>query len=187
MHREAYQFIEAMAGKLPNPEKVVEFGSRYINGSVRNLFKDSETYIGVDIAPGSHVNVVMPAQDYKPSFQADMVICCEVLEHVDAEEGYAIIKNGVDILKPGGSMLCTAAYIARTPHSAVDGGAVREGEYYGNLTEERLKYWANSLKAEYDFPISFEAYIRPDQQDVYFVITTDVEPVLDEMDETDED
>lgn len=177
MHREAYLFVEGILGTLPNPQKVVEFGSRYINGTVRDFFRDTETYVGVDIDPGPCVNVVMPAQDYKPSFEADMVICCEVLEHVDAKDGYDIVKNAVNILKNGGHAIFTAAYVARKPHSAFDGGEVREGEYYGNLTEERLRYWANQLREDFSVPIAFDVYVRDGEEDVYFVIGKDMEHI----------
>lgn len=64
--------------------RVLEIGSRDVNGSVRSLIGDVATsYLGVDIVPGPGVDAI---RDYsKPGAVAgtfDLVVCTEVLEHV---------------------------------------------------------------------------------------------------------
>ena len=52
-----------------------------------------------------------------------------------------LFRSAFDLLQHGGILLLTSAGIGRTPHSAVDGGPVRDGEYYNNIDESRLRYW----------------------------------------------
>lgn len=172
MHAAAYKFVAEQAKDLQF-EKVVEFGSRYINGSIRPIFSLADVYVGIDPVEGSGVDVVMPAQNFIPDFEPDVVVCCEVLEHVPHDIGLAIIENGLKILKPGGTMLVTAAGIARKEHSAVDGGPLRPGEHYGNITAETAKFWSESIET----PHSFTMQISPDSQDIYLIFKNEEVPV----------
>jgi glyoxylate carboligase len=47
-------------------KRVLEIGSRYVNGSVRPLierFCKLREYIGIDIEPGRYVDIVLPAEE----------------------------------------------------------------------------------------------------------------------------
>ena len=145
MHVEAYQAVADALNNVDPPKHVVEFGSRYINGSVRSLFRHA-SYVGVDVAPGPMVDVVMDAALFVPTVRPACVVCCEVLEH--AENAQAIVANAVSILEQGGIVIVTCASTGRAPHSAVDGGPVHEGEHYENVAPETLLAWLEEAGAE---------------------------------------
>ena len=139
MHHQALQFVQGRIAQHPARQRVVEIGSRNINGSVRSAFAARVTYWGCDLVNGLGVDAVCAGQDADPPFAPDTVVCCEVLEHTP--DGFDIIARAFDLLQHGGILLLTSAGIGRTPHSAVDGGPVRDGEYYNNIDESRLRYW----------------------------------------------
>ena len=67
------------------------------------------------------------------------MLCCEVLEHTRAAS--AIVRNAHALLAPGGHFVVTAASAGRPPHSALDGGPLRAGEYYRNVDRRDLAGW----------------------------------------------
>ena len=81
-------FIEHAEPEEFKGRRVLEVGSRYVNGSVRPLierFFHPREYIGIDIVPGKFVDIVLPAEkilEYFGSESFDVVIATEVLEHV---------------------------------------------------------------------------------------------------------
>lgn len=143
MHAGAYQFVQ-FARNLFIPEfapgnrfHVVEFGSRNVNGSVRELFAGAERYLGTDQMAGPGVDFVAPAEEFLPTCPVNAVVCCEVLEHTPKVR--EICLNAASILVPGGVFIITAATDPRGPHSAFDGNQLRPGEYYGNVDRELLR------------------------------------------------
>jgi ubiquinone/menaquinone biosynthesis C-methylase UbiE len=83
-HVEQREFFASMVTKFPasfNGVRVLEVGSLNINGTVRDFFTNCK-YVGVDVAPGSGVDVVCQGQnlDY-PDKTFDTVISAECLEH----------------------------------------------------------------------------------------------------------
>lgn len=147
MHTEAYQFLCSaldMAAYLLRQERrtwrVVEIGSRNVNGSPRGLIEPCAWYVGVDLRPGRGVDLVADAADgliLSPR-AFDLAVCAEVMEHTAA--GNLICANVVRWLRPGGVLLVTCAGPARQPHG-VDGRAVGPGEYYRGVSEEELATW----------------------------------------------
>lgn len=115
---------------------VLDIGGRDINGTPRQIFADAETYTSVDLHPGPGVDIAGDIRDLGLTDIADVVLCLEVLEH--AEPWRAIVAAAVTACEPGGTILITCAGPARTPHSAVDGGPLRDGEYYANITADEL-------------------------------------------------
>jgi len=104
-------FIEHAKPKEFANKKVLEVGSRYINGSVRPLiekFLNPKEYIGIDIEPGMFVDLVIPAErlldNFGPAF-FDVVIATELLEHV--RDWRLVISNMKRVLKPKGYIYIT--------------------------------------------------------------------------------
>jgi len=128
MHNQARCYVARW--KTDDPLRIIEIGSRDVNGTVRDLFPAAE-YVGLDLAEGPSVDVVCHAGEFVPDWPADIVICCEVLEH--AVDWCELVAVGASWLRPGGRLIVTAAGAGREPHSAVDGCELRDGEYYGNI------------------------------------------------------
>jgi hypothetical protein len=97
-------------------------------------------YLGIDLQDGPGVDVVADAATFRPDRRFATAVCCEVLEHTPEAE--AIIAGAAAALAVGGLLIVTCAGEGRLPHSAVDGGPLRPGEYYQNRTEADLETWA---------------------------------------------
>lgn len=138
MHNAARTFVTTALVEYGQPSGLtVEVGGRNINGTIRDLFPGP--YVAIDTVAGPGVDVVADGTTYQPEQPAACVVCCEVLEHTpDAE---AICAHAYAMLDAGGLFLVTAAGEGRLPHSAVDGGVLREGEFYANVTEADLRAW----------------------------------------------
>lgn len=138
MHIEAYAYVARalVTHAIVDVREVVEIGGRNINGSIAGLFAHAARYTATDIEAGDGVSIVAPGETYQHDSPIDVAVCCEVLEH--AADWQGIIRNMARQLAPGGWLIITTAGPARAPHSAIDGGPVRDGEYYGNLTEQDL-------------------------------------------------
>lgn len=130
MHDEAHAYVAQQAPRFGPYMNVVDLGGRNVNGSVRPLFGDC-LYDVVDVEPGPGVNIVEDAADWRPATFYDAVVCCEVFEHTPRWP--EILDTAAWVLRPGRVAIFTAAAPPRAPHSAFDGGALREGEYYGNV------------------------------------------------------
>lgn len=139
MHAEARAYVARALASLPPPRRVVELGSRDVNGGIRDLLPADCAYVGVDIAEGESVDVVADAAAYRPPWRPDLVLCCEVLEH--APDPQAIVANAARMLAPGGALVLTAACSPREPHSGQDGGPPSEGEHYRNVDPAALAGW----------------------------------------------
>jgi SAM-dependent methyltransferase len=87
-------------------KRVLEVGSKYVNGSVRPFierFLKPREYIGIDIEPGKFVDMIVPAEELSNYFDResfDVVICTETLEHV--LDWKSAINNMKEVLKCGG-------------------------------------------------------------------------------------
>lgn len=138
MHGEAYEYVAAHRYDIEPVRRVLEIGSRDVNGSVRGLFAGTQ-YVGVDIAPGDGVDVVADGSKFRPKYKVDVVVCCEVLEHT--RKAKAIVANAGVALRKGGMFVATMAGPNREPHSAVDGNALRDGEFYRNVSARTLHGW----------------------------------------------
>jgi predicted TPR repeat methyltransferase len=162
MHDAALDFVrQYTAGQTF--EKVLEFGSRDINGSVRPYVVSAD-YWGIDLAAGKGVDEVADAAHYNFGEPVDLVICCEVLEHTPAMP--EIVANAARHLEDKGLFLITCATDWREPHSGYDGGEVRRFEYYRNVSPQ-------DLVAELDrhgFTVE-EIEIHEDRGDLYVAAT----------------
>lgn len=129
MHQEAYNWVAKQKQAYPElffQKRVVEFGSYYINGTVRDFFNGCN-YTGVDWRAGPMVDTVSPAHLYIDQ-GIDVVITTETLEHDVYWKD--TIRNAFNILKRNGVLLVTCAGIGRPEHCIETG----ENSYYGNLS-----------------------------------------------------
>ena len=159
MHVEAASFVALTAHRLGPFESVLELGGRNVNGSVRPYFPGAK-YLSVDICAGPGVDVVADATTYRPEEQFDAVVCCEVLEHAEDADGFVATAWGS--LKQGGLLIFTAACPPRAPHSAVDGGPLRAGEYYRNVEPSLMASWLVGWK-------DVDIEVHDDRGDIYAV------------------
>jgi SAM-dependent methyltransferase len=99
-------FIESVEKEEFEDKRVLEVGSKYINGSVRPLierFCSPKEYIGVDIESGKFVDLVLPAErllEYFGPESFDVVIATELLEHV--LDWRLVVNNLKGVVKRGG-------------------------------------------------------------------------------------
>lgn len=142
LHDAAFLFIARSRENLPDGP-VLEIGSHIVNGTIRSLFPDRSSYLGIDPWPGPGVDVVADGATYTPPVPPAVVVSCEVLEHTPYAQ--AICRNAHRVLQPGGVFLVTAAGVGRAPHSA-DGGALHQGEFYCNVTSEELSAWLSDFE-----------------------------------------
>src|SRR5260221_14783221 len=135
MHPGAYNFIRESVVRVPPRQFVLEYGGRNINGTVRPLF-DTPNYLSIDLFGGPGVDLVADASTFDPRghfpLQPDAIVCCEVMEHTP--KWPAILAAAGKVLnQEAGVLFLTCATDPRSPHSAIDGGTLRVGEYYGNI------------------------------------------------------
>ena len=85
MHRAVTRFIRAIKAERPElffEKKVLECGSRDVNGSPRVFFENCE-YVGVDNVEGEGVDIrcLFHAYREKPAGYFDVVVSTETFEH----------------------------------------------------------------------------------------------------------
>lgn len=91
--------------------RVLEVGSRAVNGSIRPLLEftcSPAEYVGVDVVPGDFVDQLVPCEALVSKFgreSFDAVICTELLEHVASWK--TAVTELKAVLKIGGIILIT--------------------------------------------------------------------------------
>jgi hypothetical protein len=139
MHPEARAFVAGVVPRLTQPPQVViDLGGRNINGSARDLFLRAE-YTSVDCVNGRGVDLVADAVTWHPPAPVSCVLCLEVLEHTP--QAGDLVQNAAAMVASGGSLILTCATTGRPSHSAVDGRALRMGEFYHPPTEDEVRLW----------------------------------------------
>lgn len=160
MHSHAYLWLRRIISILPTRRSVLEFGSKDVNGQLRSLFSAAQ-YYGIDLVDGPGVDEVADAASFLDRVeiycqeygngqglrQYDTVVCSEVLEHTD--KGRELCRNAHRHLLPGGIMIITAATSEREPHSAIDGGPLKDSEYYQNVSRADLEFWLSDFDRTY--------------------------------------
>jgi len=130
MHQPVLDYIAGIKNRFPKHFKdarVLELGSKDINGTPREFFTNCE-YIGVDQVGGEGVEHVGNAHEYNNG-EFDTVLTTEMLEHDSWAE--ASLKNAKSILKPGGLLIATAAGVGREKHYGIH----KCETYYKNITK----------------------------------------------------
>lgn len=133
MHTAAHHFVEkALHDYGSVTGDVVEFGSRDANGGVRDLFGQARSYLGIDAAPGTGVDLVQDAALWRPAHGYACVISTETFEHTSSWR--ELLRIGALALAPDGIMIITCASSKRPRHSAtIAGQPPAPGEYYANV------------------------------------------------------
>jgi SAM-dependent methyltransferase len=144
MHAEAMDWLRKVWVLLPpaRPLRLIcELGARDLNGSPRDLLVAGQEvrYVGVDLRDGKGVDVVADGADWNPGELFDLCIAAEMLEHTP--RGEDVCASAYRLLVPGGIFLITAATGSREAHSGIDGGPLRDDEYYANVSETDLRNW----------------------------------------------
>jgi hypothetical protein len=79
-------FVESVEREEFEGRRVLDVGSKYVNGSIRPLIErllSPKEYVGVDTEPGKFVDVVLPTErlvEYFGPEPFDVVIATELLE-----------------------------------------------------------------------------------------------------------
>lgn len=141
MHAEAAEFARGLLVDAKGP--VLEVGSRYVNGSARELAPPGLEWVGVDLRAGRGVDLVVDAcaeagltlyaEHWPP---AATLACMETLEHTSDPE--ALLRNLWRCGEPGALLVLTTAGDRRLPHSGIDGLQLRRSEPYQNFTAAQL-------------------------------------------------
>ncbi len=127
MHQSAFQHMQrCVARYMPKNERqiVVDVGSRVVGQQVmqhRNLLKEHLVdYIGIDVAPGENVDLVMENPYSFPVDDdiADVVLSGQVFEHVPFF--WVTFLEMARILKPGGYIFLTAPSRGHLHHPPYD-------------------------------------------------------------------
>ena len=114
-------FIDTVDCEEFRGKRVLEVGSKYVNGSVRPFiekFCKPKEYIGIDIEKGKFVDIVLPAEklvEYFGENSFDVVISTEVLEHV--KDWRVVITNMKLVVKPLGYIYLTTRSYGFPYHS----------------------------------------------------------------------
>lgn len=168
MHKEMINFVNLVKRKFPDQFEycdVLDVGSLDINGNNRQFFQHCN-YIGIDLCKGKNVDFATPVHQFKTNMLFDTVICTEVLEH---DQHYKkSIEKMIELLKPGGLLIITAATTGRPVHGFIDEtpeDSPATNFYYKNISAYMLK------KAVYEKPFIFcDSLIMTNEKscDIYF-------------------
>lgn len=145
---------------------VIEIGSLDINGTVRDFFDNPKTYIGVDVGPGSGVDLVANGEDVDfPGNHFDIAISAECFEH--NPEWIATFANMHRMAKT--AVIFTCASDGRPEHGTTrtDPGSsplTLQWDYYRNLNEDdfRDEFDLDGMFSDYGFTYNGKSH------DLYF-------------------
>lgn len=143
--------LDSMVGRT-----VVEFGSYDLNGTPRPAFGGAASWTGVDWRPGPGVDVVGLAHE-APVASADVVVCCQMLEH--DPHWQLTVARACNLVRPAGGWLfftwAGPGYVEHELDTAPDDGS---GEaYYGNLsTLDVVRVVAETLRDADDVQVHTE-------------------------------
>jgi SAM-dependent methyltransferase len=103
-------FIQNVKDKEIKGKRILEVGSKYVNGSIRPFIErlHPREYVGVDIERGKFVDVVLPAEKLIDAFGVeafDVVISTELMEHV--KDWRIVVNNMKKVLRPNGYIYLT--------------------------------------------------------------------------------
>jgi SAM-dependent methyltransferase len=152
MHETVGYFIRQVKALHPQALKdcrVLEVGSRYINGTVRTFFERCN-YTGLDLAPGPLVDEVCHVADFAMGSEnsCDTVVSCEALEHDSRWK--ESLRAMADLLRPGGLLVITCAGPGRPEHGTHKSDPTSSPatlDYYRNVDENM--FWSAIKKTDF--------------------------------------
>ena len=147
-------FRDVHLSKL-NPKAIVEIGSRDFNGSIKPLLPDGMGHIGVDLAAGKGVDVVLDNPLVLPFADSsqECVIASSVLEH--SEFFWVLFSEFIRVLKPGGLLYLNVPSNGRIHRFPIDAW-----RFYPD-SGPSLVSWANRNGHA---GVLIESYISPKDQ-----------------------
>lgn len=166
-HEEQSHFIQQLKNNFPdsfNYKKVLEIGSRNVNGSIREMFIDCD-YYGIDLDEGPDVDEVTDGTFFdRPNETFDVVCSTECFEHT--ENWHMIFLNMHRMTKDKGLVFFTCAGRGRGIHGVnkYDGGY----NYYRNVEEKDFYQIFNIHQMFYDFNFFFNKGHITGNEDLYF-------------------
>jgi SAM-dependent methyltransferase len=110
------RFISGFLETHMHFNRVLEVGSKDINGNIRELFTDSE-YIGIDMEEGNNVDLVLNGHNLVEHFgelSFDLVVCLDTLEHDDGF--WLTVQQMKKVLKNYGYLVIAVPSINCEPH-----------------------------------------------------------------------
>lgn len=150
-HPEQLAFVDSIKDQFPDHFRfcrVLEIGSRNVNGSVRQFF-DSCLYTGIDCEDGRDVDVVTIAHNYRPELPQtvfDTVISCESFEHDPFLKKTVAVIIG-KYLRKGGLFVGTWASPNQLEHGTSRSTPNEiygpDPEYYAGVSPEKFRSLAN--------------------------------------------
>lgn len=139
MHPEARAAVARFAAELGYRDRpgisVLDVGARNINGLLRDLFVATD-WTALDNVPAPEIDIVADARTWQPLRRWDLVLCTEVLEHVDNWQ--AIVATAVKATAVNGTFIVTCASTGRPAHSQTGSAEIPAGEHYGNVAPAEL-------------------------------------------------
>ena len=133
MHDAVADYCRAWA--TTGPGTGLDIGGRDLNGHPRDLWPGVR-WLVLDLRPGPGVDVVADATVDQDHGVHDVVLCTEVLEHV--EDWPAIVATAAGALAAGGRLVITCAGPGRAPHSGITAAGITPGEWYRNVSHHEL-------------------------------------------------
>lgn len=140
-HKQQRDFIQKTKDHFPeffDNARVIEIGSLNINGTVRDFFRDNQSYVGIDLMEGPDVDVVCEGSKYEGQAGAsDIVISTECFEHDKTWKD--TFRNMHRMTMPGGMVLFTCASTGRHEHGTtrtIPADSPATTDYYENRTKE---------------------------------------------------
>lgn len=106
MHDTVIAFYKAHFPKEKQQGKtVLEVGSKNEGGTLKSVFLWPKEYIGLDMQPGTDVDVVSKLEDYAPNRTFDYIISAGTLEH--CEDWRGVVNKMKELCTPNGLVAIT--------------------------------------------------------------------------------
>lgn len=112
MHLSSLQHVQRLVDRYllnKNCVSILDIGSYDVNGSYKQFFaRDGWRYVGVDLAPGPNVDIVLSSPYRLPvsSYSVDVIVSGQAFEHI--EYFWLTWLEMARVLKPGGFIFLLA-------------------------------------------------------------------------------